>query len=367
MALTLCEGMLLDGQERRKACLVTGADPMFEEYVVSDPAGYLLRTNVFRRQLTQSQITMAVVELRQSAPPGRPRNAKQRAGFSDDVHQFTSNELAIESGSSNRYVRMAKRVAREGLSHRVHSGEISINAANQLISDRAALEKKTTPGKPPKWKASTRQHTEEVMGESMAEIVKVSRILGQSQEQTATLRDEFAPLRALLQGVQDVTSTVAAADGCACPLLQELNLLLERAQMLPPENGAQPVMEDPKLCLVSLPSFQASRWMDSPATAKPRSMRTSRAAGTGSRRSNNEPRLRPTTGRTLSNFTTRFPKTAWRRQRPTPSPEQCPAQELRPGCSPTLWRKRAGSCRACTWLDGLGSEPASLLFQGYVV
>ena len=130
VALTLCEGMLLDGQERRKACLVTGADPMFEEYVGSDPAGYLLRTNVFRRQLTQSQITMAVVELRQSAPPGRPRNAEQRAGFSDDVHQFTSNELAIESGSSDRYVRKAKRVAREGLSHRVHSGELSINAAN---------------------------------------------------------------------------------------------------------------------------------------------------------------------------------------------------------------------------------------------
>ena len=76
----------------------------------------------------------------------------------------------------------------------------------------------------------------------MADIVKVSRILGQSQEQTATLRDELTPLRALLQGVQDVTSTVGATDGCACPLLQELNLLLERAQMLPPENGAQPVM-----------------------------------------------------------------------------------------------------------------------------
>ena len=30
VALTLCEGMLLDGQERRKACLVTGADPMFD-------------------------------------------------------------------------------------------------------------------------------------------------------------------------------------------------------------------------------------------------------------------------------------------------------------------------------------------------
>ena len=259
IALTLCEGMLLDGQERRKACLVTGADPMFEEYAGSDPAGYLLRTNVFRRQLTQSQITMAVVELRQSAPPGRPRNAEQRAGFSDDVHQFTSNELAIESGSSDRYVRKAKRVAREGLSHRVHSGELSINAANELIGDRAALDKKTTPGKPPKRKASTRQHTDEVMEESMAEIVKVSRILGQSQEQTATLRDELAPLRALLQGVQDVTSTVGAADGCACPLLQELNLLLERAPMLPPENSAQPIMEGPQALLglpPKLPGFE---------------------------------------------------------------------------------------------------------------
>ena len=259
VALTLCEGMLLDGQERRKACLVTGADPMFEEYVGSDPAGYLLRTNVFRRQLTQSQITMAVVELRHSAPPGRPRNAEQRAGFSDDVHQFTSNELAIESGSSDRYVRKAKRVAREGLSHRVHSGELSINAANQLISDRAALDKKTTPGKSPKRKASTRQHTDEVREESMAEIVKVSRILGQSQEQTATLRDELTPLRALLQGVQDVTSTVGATDGCACPLLQELNLLLQRAQMLPPENGAQPVMGGPQALLglpPKLPGFE---------------------------------------------------------------------------------------------------------------
>ena len=105
VALTLCEGMLLDGQERRKACLVTGADPMFEAYVGSDPAGYLLRTNVFRRQLTQSQITMAALEAEaQAAAEQAKAEDRKHPGVPDDQAQrnFTDAESRIMPAPGGR-------------------------------------------------------------------------------------------------------------------------------------------------------------------------------------------------------------------------------------------------------------------------
>lgn len=56
------EGRILDGRNRYAACEITEVEPTFVTYVGDDPDGYALAVNTQRRNLTQGQRAMLIVE-----------------------------------------------------------------------------------------------------------------------------------------------------------------------------------------------------------------------------------------------------------------------------------------------------------------
>jgi hypothetical protein len=53
--LTLCDGMLLDGRHRYRACTELGMPPRFEQYTGTDPEAFVRSRNEHRRHLTPEQ------------------------------------------------------------------------------------------------------------------------------------------------------------------------------------------------------------------------------------------------------------------------------------------------------------------------
>ncbi|PWT79149.1 MAG: hypothetical protein C5B60_00150 [Chloroflexi bacterium] len=79
--IVLCEGKVLDGVHRDKACDKAGVRPKYEAFTGKDPLTYVISENVLRRHLTPSQRAMLALELEErfAAEPkqkGRPNGSK---------------------------------------------------------------------------------------------------------------------------------------------------------------------------------------------------------------------------------------------------------------------------------------------------
>jgi N6-adenosine-specific RNA methylase IME4 len=61
--LTVCDGMLLDGRNRLRACAEAGVQPIFDVYDGPDPLAFVLSQNVARRHLDASQRAMIAAKL----------------------------------------------------------------------------------------------------------------------------------------------------------------------------------------------------------------------------------------------------------------------------------------------------------------
>jgi hypothetical protein len=59
----LYEGMILDGRNRYKACLLKGIEPRFAEYRCPDPLAFVTSANLHRRHLDESQRAMVAAKL----------------------------------------------------------------------------------------------------------------------------------------------------------------------------------------------------------------------------------------------------------------------------------------------------------------
>lgn len=57
------EGMILDGRNRYRACVVLGIEPRFSTYKGDDPLGFVIASNVHRRHLTTAQRAAIAAEV----------------------------------------------------------------------------------------------------------------------------------------------------------------------------------------------------------------------------------------------------------------------------------------------------------------
>ena len=87
--VVLHEGMVLDGVHRLRACLEAGVEPETVVYAGDDPAGFVVRKNLLRRDLNESQRAMLCARLvdarvggfrRESAVPHDETTAADAAG-----------------------------------------------------------------------------------------------------------------------------------------------------------------------------------------------------------------------------------------------------------------------------------------------
>jgi N6-adenosine-specific RNA methylase IME4/ParB-like chromosome segregation protein Spo0J len=146
--ITLYQGKILDGRNRARACERLGLVPVLRRWDGDDPTAYVLSLNLARRHLTESQRAMVAARVATYAHGGDRRSSGKSAGRSQA-------EAARELGSSERAVRQAGKVLREGhpdLIEAVDDGHIAVSLAEQLLDrpehEQALVAKEAREGKP---------------------------------------------------------------------------------------------------------------------------------------------------------------------------------------------------------------------------
>ena len=158
--IVIYEGLVLDGRHRARACEETGAVPRFEEYAGDEPAAHVLSLNLHRRHLSVSQRSMIATDFlphleaearaRQvEAGKAHGRGTDSSASFDAELSapsrpDRASDRAARAVGVGAPTVQRAKRVAQEApdLVAAVRSGELTVNAAHDLVLERKRSEPK---------------------------------------------------------------------------------------------------------------------------------------------------------------------------------------------------------------------------------
>lgn len=61
--ITLCDGQILDGRNRYRACREAGVEPRFTEYTGDSPVAFVWSANGVRRQLSKSQLSAIAAKM----------------------------------------------------------------------------------------------------------------------------------------------------------------------------------------------------------------------------------------------------------------------------------------------------------------
>lgn len=147
--ITLHDGLILDGGNRYRACLLAGVEPTFKPFDGSNLVSFVLSANLHRRHLSAGQQAAIVASAQdwatahQQGGTGANQHAKEQTGKIAGLQ--TVAQRAAESGASERTQRMADKVAKADpeLAREVAHGKKTLpQAVEQLTGKR--------PGKPAK-------------------------------------------------------------------------------------------------------------------------------------------------------------------------------------------------------------------------
>lgn len=158
--IELCDGKIIDGRNRYRACLIAGVEPEFVTIETpKDPVAYVHSLNMVRRHLTQSQLAMVAnnaaayyesdAKERMEAGKESDPSAKLRQGSSGK----TKAKAGKEVGVSTRSVESASKVKKKGspaLIKAVEDGNVSVSNAEKITSapkkEQTRLAKKIVAG-----------------------------------------------------------------------------------------------------------------------------------------------------------------------------------------------------------------------------
>lgn len=129
MPVITYEGQILDGRNRFKAADLAGVDPSFVEYEGDDALAFVIRHNLHRRHLNESQRAVVASRLA-NMNPHRPSNK------SANLHTSVTQPQAAEMlNVSTRTVATVKAVEREApqLIPLIEAGQITANEAVKQV------------------------------------------------------------------------------------------------------------------------------------------------------------------------------------------------------------------------------------------
>jgi len=127
MPIVLCDGKILDGRNRHKACLELDIEPTFTEYTGDDPVGEVLALNAHRRGSGKSGQRALAAAILADAPNQRPNKSANLQTY------ITADTAAAVFGISVRALEYAKEVIGTPWESLVKDGEVSVNAARAAI------------------------------------------------------------------------------------------------------------------------------------------------------------------------------------------------------------------------------------------
>src|SRR6202521_2007350 len=97
------DGVVLDGRNRLKACEIAGIDPQFEVYAGSNPVGFIISSNLKRRQLNESQRALIATRLATLARGQHQtafESAEQIRPPNDQMRKFADSDSGVTQAAA---------------------------------------------------------------------------------------------------------------------------------------------------------------------------------------------------------------------------------------------------------------------------
>jgi hypothetical protein len=137
------DGVIIDGRNRLKACEIAGVEPRFEDYTGSNPVGFIVSSNLKRRQLNESQRALIAARLANLRRGQRTAFASEPTGSDDQMRKFADVDsvvsqavAAAELNVSKRSVQSARVVLERGtpeLVTDVEQGRVAVSTAARTL------------------------------------------------------------------------------------------------------------------------------------------------------------------------------------------------------------------------------------------
>jgi ParB-like chromosome segregation protein Spo0J len=138
--IVLCDGKLLDGRNRQRACIELGLIPIpTVDCTGSDPLSLVVSANLSRRHLTDRARAIAAARLSNLSVGRRTKNTP--------IGGISQTDAATRLGVSLRALQRAATVlqsANTDLIEKIESGKISISAAARLVDQSTASQNRST-------------------------------------------------------------------------------------------------------------------------------------------------------------------------------------------------------------------------------
>ena len=190
---TLCDGMVIDGWHRYKACQELSIPCRFEEFSGLDAVAFVRSKNQHRRHYQRSQQAAIEVSLTAWAESHRPRKGEAASPFS------TNKEMADRAGTTERTIQHAKRAHEAGLGDAVRDGKVSAARAAELARANPDLAKKVA-------------HGEVSLSAAVAQVEGKKSKPGPTPEPEDPPEPEYTPLDEAMDTIKDLQDALALAN-----------------------------------------------------------------------------------------------------------------------------------------------------------
>lgn len=166
------EGRILDGRNRYTACVKAGVEPCFTEYQRDNPLGFVIRKNMHRRHLDESQRAMVAASLANLEDGQRA----DQAAASIDAPAVSQTEAACNFGVGRASVQRAKKVRDRGvpgLVKAVEAGDLTVSVAAKIAEQGADAQRDILESDNPRAALKKQEWSDKV-----ADIAKKSKSAG---------------------------------------------------------------------------------------------------------------------------------------------------------------------------------------------